>query len=416
MALGTQSCLAWFLGPDGRGSYAICLLFGTLLGFAFGIGCDAACVYFVSSKRFTISEGILHGFIYSGIGSCCAIITGLIIMQLPLSFLNKATPTEFYFALGTVPFSLFSLMLLQLLTAIHQFGWFAIMSIIYGLAKLSFTFILIKIFSLGVNGALLGIFTASIITISGSLIIFHCKSGIKFTKPSIRSLLDILHYGIRYHAGKISNLMNFRLGTIILAFFATRAEIGLFDVAANLATVTIMIPDALITVLIPRVAGDKIGKKDLVARCSRLTFLFCCLSLPLLAIFTRPIVAVLFSPAFLPAVLIIRLLLIGVFVRCICKVFVSYLLGTNHPGIESISVGIGITVNLLLLLILLPIMGLTGAAIAMVAGYFASSSVLALSFSRLSGMKLTEIWRFRASDLALLSNPLRNAFIKVSLK
>ena len=31
LALGTQACLAWLLGPDGRGEYAVAMILGALL-------------------------------------------------------------------------------------------------------------------------------------------------------------------------------------------------------------------------------------------------------------------------------------------------------------------------------------------------------------------------------------------------
>ena len=73
VAIGTQSCLAWLLGPEGRGSYAVCIVFATLLNIIFAIGCDIASLYFVSSGRFSISEGITHALIYGGIASVLAI-------------------------------------------------------------------------------------------------------------------------------------------------------------------------------------------------------------------------------------------------------------------------------------------------------------------------------------------------------
>ena len=138
VAIGTQSCLAWFLGPGGMGSYAVCIVFATLLNIIFAIGCDVASVYFVSSGRFSISEGITHALIYGGVASVLAIATGWILMQLPLSFLDKADPTAFYLALALIPSSLFSLLFINLLTSVQRFDWFAIMLVVHGLGHLLF--------------------------------------------------------------------------------------------------------------------------------------------------------------------------------------------------------------------------------------------------------------------------------------
>ena len=101
--------------------------------------------------------------------------------------------------------------------------------------------------------------------------------------------------------------------TMVLAFFATREEIGLFAVASMLTFQATVIPDVISTVLMPKVAGDGVGKKELVAQCFRLTAIICGILLLVIAVFAEPIVVVLFSPKFIPAVLLIRILSIGLF-------------------------------------------------------------------------------------------------------
>ena len=49
-------------------------------------------------------------------------------------------------------------------------------------------------------------------------------------------------------------------------------------------------------------------------------------------------------------------------IRFGCKVFVSYLIGMNHPEVTSVAILIGTDMNLLLLWLLTPILGLNGAA------------------------------------------------------
>ena len=102
--------------------------------------------------------------------------------------------------------------------------------------------------------------------------------------------------------------------------------------------------------------------------------------------------------------------------RSISKVFVPYLIGTNHPGIVSISVAVGALINLLIILILLPILGIMGAAIALVIGYFFSSIILLISFLRLSGISLFKTFRFRISDWDIITNSFIQYFAKYSVK
>ena len=413
MSIGTQSCLAWFLGTAGRGSYAVCLMFATVLNIFFVVGCDIASIYFVSARRFSISEGVLYAFIYGGIGSVFGMAAGLILMQFPLSIFDKATPTMFYMALLLVPISVLSYTLMRLLTAVHQFVWFAVVSVANVVAQLLFTVVYVWGFSLGVHGALLGVISAGCVTIALTLVFFRWKYNIKWVKPKIKNLLEMFHYGARYYIGKISNQMNFQIGTIILAFFATKEEVGIFAVASQIAVRTMIIPNTLITVLIPKVAGDEGGKKELVAQCSRLTGLVSGIMLLLLGVFARPIITILFSSDFEGAVLLFRILAVGTLVRSVCKVFVPYLLGTNHPGISSLSVAVGAVVNMIALLLLLPLLGLSGAALAMVAGWLVGSILLMVGFLHHSELRLSQVWMFQSSDLAIVRQVFRGVIRKI---
>ncbi|MGD2108837.1 MAG: hypothetical protein PVI86_05535, partial [Phycisphaerae bacterium] len=51
--LGIQACLAWVLLPEGRGAYAACVLFATLLILACALGQEMANVYYIGSKALT---------------------------------------------------------------------------------------------------------------------------------------------------------------------------------------------------------------------------------------------------------------------------------------------------------------------------------------------------------------------------
>ena len=188
-------------------------------------------------------------------------------------------------------------------------------------------------------------------------------------------------------------------------FFATRDEIGLFAVALQLTITAVTIPDALAMVLMPRVAVDKAGKRELITQSVRIVTVICGVPLLLLVIFAKPIINVVFSPVFLPAATLVRILAVGVVVRCACKVFESYLLGIDRPGVISLGTGIGTFVNIICLWLLLPVVGLSGAAFAVVAGYLTNSAILTYGFVRISGIHLNQIWVFKVSDW----NPLKNA-------
>ncbi len=410
MAVGllTQSCLAWFLEPAGRGSYATCILFATLLTIVCVLGCDVAAIYFVASKRLTLSEGITNTLIHGGAGCALAILAGLVMIQLPLRFLEKATPTAFYLALVLLPLSFFAPTFMNLLGAMREFAWMAGLSVLMSTIQLGLVVLLVVLLDLGVNGALMALIVSNALCIVLLMSVYRVKYRASLVRPSRESLGQMLHYGVRYYFGKISNQVNYQIGAIILAFFATREELGLFSVATVLAVSVQMIPDTLTLVLQPRVAADDGGRATLIAQCARVTTLICGLILAALAILATPIVSILFSPAFLPAVPLFRILTIGMLARAATKQFVPFLVGTDRPGAASLSVVIGMAINLLALYLLMPRMGLPGAAWAMTLGYVAGSVMLMASFARNSDVSFWQTWHFRRSDWAVMGRMIQS--------
>ena len=406
-SIGTQSILAWILGPGPRGSYAVCILFSIVLNLAFVIGTDFASVYFISSKKISLSETVLIVTLVGGFTSLLAIVAGLLIMRLPFAFLENASTQEFHLALILVPINAFSNAYTRIFTALESFKIFAFLSVSTGLVNLIFTFIFLYSYSLSVEGALYANIVSSGLSIIVALFILVTKFNLRFVKTSLKNFFDIISYEFRHYVGKVSNEVNYRAGEILLALFATKEQIGYFSLAVLITSRVNIIPDSLNPVLMPKIAFNKTGAERLVAQGARITGIICAAMLLVLVIFAQEIVSIFFSPSFLPSVLLIRIMAIGLLVRSACKVFIPYLLGTNHPGLVSVAIIVGIPLNLGLLLLLLPAMGLPGAAIAMISGYIASSVILMYGFSRISGLSTLKIWRFNRQDFVFLADAIK---------
>lgn len=396
--LASNSFLAWTLAPEGLGSYYVCVVFSSLLMVFFTLGCDVACVYYVATRKYTLSQGVVYAFIYSIAGSIIAIAVGLYLIELELAFFLKAPPLAFKIALANIPISFLSLVLISLLTAIKDFKAYAQLSVLFSIVQLIIVVIFVWYFSMGVEGVLLAMNLSGLISIIGTLAYFKIKYQVEYTHPRKAELVEIINYGTRYYFGKVSNILNSRISTSMLAFIADTRDIGMFTLAAQLTERIEMLPDALSTILISRVAGNTKGHVDVVAMCARITMVCCTIALVLLAAFSHLIVYYVFSPKFLPAVLLIQIMCIGVAFRCTSKIFVPYLLGKNKPGIASVAVLFGMIVNGTFLWFGYSEFGLTAAAFGMVLGYLVSATVLVSGFVQTSNLTFIEVFHFRKSD------------------
>ncbi|HEY9172673.1 MAG TPA: hypothetical protein VI136_10355, partial [Verrucomicrobiae bacterium] len=154
MCIVNQSCIAWWLGPEGRGAYAVCLVFASLLMALFTFASDVAVTRLVASKHFTLSQGVTQSVLYSTLGSLLAVIFGVLAMQYPSAFFTKADTHDFYLALASIPVTSFAMSITNITMAVRRFDVAAILSVLQPGIQLAFTVLLVECFSLEVTGAL----------------------------------------------------------------------------------------------------------------------------------------------------------------------------------------------------------------------------------------------------------------------
>jgi len=311
-------------------------------------------------------------------------------------------------ALIVIPFSVIGLGSVMLLIGMGRITWMAITSVATIIVQLVVALVLMMGFGLGVNGALMAILAAGLTSTVMAMVGFARAGALERAHLQRAHFRDLLTYGLRSYVAKLSAATYFRLGTMILAFFAPAAEIGIFAAGSGLVTRILMVPTSIGAALFSRVAADGEGRPETVSQAARVSAIVSGACLLALAVLGRPIIALLLSPSFLRVVPLIWIMIPGVFVRAATKVLMPYFMGTDRPGVCSWAIGLGMVVNVLALLALLPLYGLAGAAWAMTLGYFTSSAILAVSFRIASGMTVMQTWRPRAEDRAVLRQVVGN--------
>jgi len=407
-SLGIQSALAWLLGPAGRGSYAVCILFAMILGVVFTMSVDRAGQYFVASGRAPVADGVMATLFTALVGSLVGVAVGYVLIGSGAEFFTKATPLAFRLSLILVPLNVLTESLVFLLMGIRRFTWMSRMAIARVATHLAATLVLVMWLDFGVNGALGALMIGNAVAIGIGLSFLRLEYGLAPRRLRRRDFTELLSFGLRYWVANLGSHMNFRIGVLVLAWFVTAPEIGIFAAAAGLVSRVLMIPDAIGAALLPRVASDPEGRSVLVAQVSRLSLMVCGTLLTLLVIVSRPLVAVLFSPDFMPAVPLIWMIAVGVFAHSGTEVLVSYFMGINRAAICSWAVVSALASNFVALMVLLPMIGLPGAAWAMTIGYLARTIVLVVSFHVVTRRGFRETWQPRRSDLALLNGLVRS--------
>ena len=402
--LAIQSLLAYSLLPEGRGAYAVCVMFGALFGALFTPGADRGIQYYLMAKRISVSEGVWVALIICLIGSAIAVSIAVPLILSEIAFFQKADRSSFFLSLPLIPLTAFSTSLQLHLAGLRRFARLALFSVMQTTTNVLMLVALILGLHMGVQGALIAAALSHGAMIIVMLVDLWRVYGLYPMIPSLNVLRRIVRYGLEYHIARIGQVVDLQIGALFLGMVAGRAEIGIFTVASALLTRVFVLSDAVSSAVLPRVALGDEGRPALVSFCGRVTSWMTGVALIILCAISVPLTRVIFSEAFLPAVNLMWIMAPGVLVYSGTSVLMAYFRGVNRPKTCSWVVWAGMMGNLATVILLYPQIGLAAAAWGMTVGRVCRSAVLVLAFVRATDMSPTCVWFPCKGDAKRLSD------------
>ncbi len=183
----------------------------------------------------------------------------------------------------------------------------------------------------------------------------------------------------------LATVAYYRSGTIALAVFGSAYETGVFTLAASLAFGLLMVPNAITTALLPRLAVEP-GRDDLVARARRALAWTLGITVALAAVAAvlgQWLVPLLVSAEYSDARYPFAVLCAGIPVIAVSGVIGTALLAIGRLRPLALQVSCTLLVNLVALLLLVPRLESMGAALATVICELAGLLLLAVAARRL---------------------------------
>lgn len=400
LGLLVQIALAWTLLPEGRGSYAVCVLFGLLLGAFFAPGATSGAQYVVMTRQASMSQGVSSALAIVLAGGASAAGLGLLLIHGDFTFFHQAEARSFRLALVVAPLAGFSAAVEHLLAALRRFGRIAVFSMLRVATNALALLVLVRGAGLGVDGAIVALAASHCVVIAAGLLDLRRHVGLRPEMPSHANLRRILGYGLRVHVTRIVGRVDRQIGVLALGFIAGAAEIGLFSTASVLMFGFVTISQAVGGALLPRIAVA--DRAELAAGCLRLVCGATAAALLAFLAASAPLARLLLPESFLPVVPLLRILAPGILAYACANVFVTYFNGVDRPQTGSWTIGFGVCVSLGALFSLYPEFGLRGAAWAVTTGMTCRCVLLAVMFRRRTGMRWRSIWWPRPSDAGFL--------------
>lgn len=413
--LATGVVVARVLGPTTLGMWVI---FQLILAYAEAFGrlkFDQAAVYFVGRRAYDlatvsfalnvltiVSSAAVVGVVAVGFEGLYAALFRDIADLRPLLWL----------LLLQVPLHFAYLNYAYLHIAREDVAAYNRMRVLRTLGNAALSVVLLVILGAG----LAGVVWAALISTSAGLVLGavalyrHAPIVARWRWDLVKGLAS--YGGKLYVAGGVAHL-NAQLTNSLCALYLSAGQLAYFSIAAARRDILTLLPNAVNTILFPRVSATSDPREAalLAARTARVLIVVMLAVGALAAAAVVPAVQLLYGPDYLPVVEPFRILLPGFLVYGATSPFLQYFLGIGRPGL-TVTIAIPmVLLQLSLAVWLIPAGGVSGAAVALLVPMLLGSGLALGLFARLSGLPVLDCVVARREDLlhlaALLSSESR---------
>jgi O-antigen/teichoic acid export membrane protein len=396
--------LARAIGPSGNGEYALLATIVNLAVLVFSLGLTVGITYYVSRGEWPPGRAFRETYAAAVVLGVVAIAAGLGFYALTKDSVLEAFDTPIVLiALAAIPGFLAAQFASAIVLGQDRYEGFAALQLTTALVTL-FVGVGLAI-TLGLDGAIAGLTAAGTATaLVGAFLLRRGSGGHAPGHP----LRKAIRFGLPGWIGNIFQQANYRFDVLILAAYASTAEVGLYSVALTLTSLAWVLPHGLQTVIFPRAAsldaaaqaGDLTHEESdaAVTRGTRHSVL---LLLPagLIVAVLLALVPLVYGREFGQTVALGFVLLPGVLALGAGKVLASVLTGRGWPR-YNLYTGVGVAiVTVGLYFLLIPRFGEWGAAAASSASYLATAVLSAIFFRTVLGISLTTALIPTSADL-----------------
>ncbi len=398
--------IARLLGPDGKGYVSLGMSWPFLLANLSTLGLETACIYFTSRDLSAFPRFIKFILLYTLIiGGTAALVFGVI--SIKINLFKVSQNLEILSAL---------LLLLYvatiLLNAVYTgAGLLPVFNLVSIITWFFFVLYLVTLFEVPVktaNSVLAGFVVLQALNILSLLGYSYLKGTFasQGASPSDLSIREIfVGYSLKTYPASIAGLAHLRVNILVLSFSSPAQEVGIYSVAQSIVETLFLLPVAVSTGLLPRVASAH-GKEaiELVTTTTRLTF-FITMALSLVvSIASVLLIPIIFGQQFQASTYVVLALIPTACAYSIVRILATYFNGINRPVVPSVASTAGVTILVVLTILLSPSQGASGAALAMSLSYIALGLWLLAVYTRSTKTAILTILLPRLIDIHLVIN------------
>jgi len=395
---GFSVVIARLLGPEGSGKYALALAFFVALSTLSTLGIDLGITWLVSGGRWSPRGAFVFSQRAALVLGAAGAAAGLAVYELvPAHALGDLGALGILPMLVAVPFALAWAYSSRIALATERYEASVIIPGLQAVSALAAVAALTVVF--GLEGALVGILISQVIAAVGGFALGLAAkqrrdpAHDRHFAVGLRRTWQAAAFGFKPYLANVLAILIYRFDLFLLRATKSNAEVGYYAVAVALSNAVWLFPNALSTVLFPRISSlsasaDARAREEVENRSFRHTTilllgagLLLALALPLVL---KPLYGARFGSALVPGLLLIP----GAIGLGFATILYSALAGRGHPAYALTTTLIVTPASIGLYFLLIPPYGADGAALGSTISYCASAALAAIFMRRVSGLPI----------------------------
>ena len=400
ISMVTGILLARYLEPEGMGQYQLCLTTVILVVTLVNLGVGQASIYFINNQRKSPEETATTSLVFGVVAGAFSAMLLFAMLQIKSYFGVLPLRTIVVLSVGGWVLSC-QTSILPVLMAHLQIKRHISVQMLRSLLALVLVCSLILLSLLTVSSAL----TIQALGIVGSFILLLCFLR-KYLKKWPNSMLGLLRrmirFGLQLSASSIINLLNINIGLFLVRYFLAEdfSYVGQYGRAAAIASMLLLLPAAIGPVLYSRWSGLSLDER--VKQVGMATRLMVALGLTVCAVLVfsaKWIVLLMYGTEYMPAVLPLRIMAVGLFLRFILYPLLQLFPSSGHPLLASVPLGASLVSAAGTMMILIPRYSIAGAAASVAIGNLLAVVIGYTIAVRKFGINLTSCLIVRTVDI-----------------
>lgn len=379
-ALGIISgvILARALGPSARGEVAAVILWPAFLATIGNLGLPDALTFQASRATAPARTVLATGLTLALVLSVFTVLAALLVFPVVFAQHPASTLTSAYLYLVYIPTNLITLTFLAVLNGLGRFRSFQACRVLVIACTTGGLVALAVAESVTVTSVVAVNLVANFITAATAGVLVSRDSALDL-RPSLPLTKELLRYGLQSHLGTLASSLNVSLDQLLISVFMAPAKLGLYVVAVTLTAPISLVGASVAMVALPYVAAlkDPTIRATAARRLASLTLVMSMLcAIPLIAI-APLLIQIFFGSAYLGATGVARILIVATVALSSGRALSAILKAVGRPfdaGLGDIAAAVTTIVSLA---IFLPLLDITGAAIASFVAYSVSFGWLA---------------------------------------